>query len=139
MAVTISFLADQVGVSTDAVRYYERRGLLLPPPRSDSGYRLYDEEACYRLSFIKSAQHAGLRLDDIKDLLEIMDRGGCPCGHTATLVDRRTAEVDAELTRLRALRKQLVALGEKSRECTELQLSAWWCAATTDCEGGEAL
>lgn len=58
--------------------------------------------------FIKSAQRSGLRLRDIDELLVIMDAGNCPCGHTADLVEKRLAEVDAEITRLEALRSSLV-------------------------------
>jgi hypothetical protein len=42
MALTVSTLADQAGLSADTVRYYERVGLLPPPARSAAGYRLYD-------------------------------------------------------------------------------------------------
>jgi hypothetical protein len=49
MALTVSALADQVGLSADTVRYYERVGLLPEPARSASGYRLYDQTAVGRL------------------------------------------------------------------------------------------
>jgi DNA-binding transcriptional MerR regulator len=138
MAVTISKLADQIGVSTDTLRYYERRGLLPEPPRSQSGYRLYDEKLIERLAFIKSAQRIGLRLDDIKELLEVMDKGSCPCGHTAGMVERRVAEIDAELRRLRAMRKQLVALGEWNKACIDIDAPGWWCATDPVWKGGES-
>jgi DNA-binding transcriptional MerR regulator len=137
MTETISSVADRAGVSADTLRYYERRGLLAPPERGPNGYRLYDEEVLERLAFIKNAQRVGLRLDDVKELLEVLDRGTCPCGHTAVLVDRRLAEVEAELSRLRAMRRQLVALRDRNRECTALDEDAWWCATPTE-KGGEA-
>jgi hypothetical protein len=62
MALTASALADRVGLSPDAVRYYERRGLLPQPARSAAGWRLYDEHAVERLRFVKGAQRVGLRL-----------------------------------------------------------------------------
>jgi DNA-binding transcriptional MerR regulator len=49
MALAVSALADQVGLSADTVRYYERVGLLPEPARSASGYRLYDQTAVGRL------------------------------------------------------------------------------------------
>ena len=134
MTMTISTLAGHAGVSADTLRYYERRGLLAPPRRSGSGYRLYGEDALDRLRFIKNAQHMGLRLDDVKELLEIMDRGACPCGHTAALVERRLIELDAELARLQAMRKQLVGLGDRTRGCTDVDPDDWWC--TTEAYGG---
>ncbi|HUP70182.1 MAG TPA: MerR family DNA-binding transcriptional regulator [Acidimicrobiales bacterium] len=43
--LTVSKVAEQVGTSTDTLRYYERIGLLPVADRSPSGYRLYDAEA----------------------------------------------------------------------------------------------
>jgi DNA-binding transcriptional MerR regulator len=136
MAVTISVLADEVGVTTDTLRYYERRGLLEAPARSAAGYRLYGGEAADRVRFIKSAQHAGLRLGDIRQLLEVMDRGACPCGHTTALVERRLAEVDVEIGRLVAMRRQLAKIAERSRSCTDPHQNEWWCA-TAITRGGD--
>ena len=48
MALTVSALADQTGLSPDTVRYYERVGLLPQPARSAAGYRLYDQTAIGR-------------------------------------------------------------------------------------------
>lgn len=126
MAVTISELAGQAGVSPDTLRYYERRGLLRPPARSTSGYRLYDEAVIERLRFIKNAQRIGLRLDDVKELLEISDRGACPCGHTATVLERRLKDLDEELRHLRVMRRDLSAFRERNAACTRSE-AGWWC------------
>ncbi len=127
MAHTISVLADRLGLRTDTVRYYERLGLLPPPERSRAGYRLYDEEAGERLLFIKGAQRMGLRLGDIKELLDVRDRGQCPCGHTQTLVRRRLAEVEAEIEQLTAMRGQLLNLKKRNEECLADPVDEWAC------------
>jgi DNA-binding transcriptional MerR regulator len=127
MAHTISVLADSFGLTTDTVRYYERLGLLPAPQRSRAGYRLYDEEAGERLQFIKGAQRMGLRLGDIKELLDVRDRGQCPCGHTQTLVQRRLAEVDDEIKQLTGLRRQLLDLKERNEACLDDPLDEWLC------------
>ena len=116
---TISALASSVGLKPDTVRYYERVGLLPPAPRSPAGYRLYGEEATERLRFIRGAQGVGLRLADIKELLEVRDRGQCPCRRTDVLVRRRLAEVEAEMARLRERRRQLVDLRTRNGACLE--------------------
>ncbi|MFC4969113.1 MerR family transcriptional regulator [Paenibacillus sp. GCM10023248] len=51
--------------------YYERRGLLINPPRSESGYRMYSNEAVEDIRFIKRAQDLGFTLDEIKTLLHV--------------------------------------------------------------------
>jgi DNA-binding transcriptional MerR regulator len=89
IALTVSALADQAGLSPDTVRYYERVGLLPEPARSAAGYRLYDQAAVGRLRLIKGAQRAGLRLREIGELLQVADQGQCPCGHTETLLRQR--------------------------------------------------
>jgi MerR HTH family regulatory protein len=71
-------LAARVGVSPDAVRHYERLGLLPPPERSMAGYQRYDERAVQRLRFVQGAQRVGLRLREIAELLEIVDPGPVP-------------------------------------------------------------
>jgi DNA-binding transcriptional MerR regulator len=135
MALTVSALADQAGLSADTVRYYERVGLLPKPARSAAGYRLYDQDTVGRLRLIKGAQRAGLRLRDIGELLQVADRGQCPCGHTETLLRERLAEVRAELDRLQALETELTRLLEQHPDpaCPEMvtAAAAWWCA--TDC------
>ena len=132
MALTVSALADQAGLSADTVRYYERVGLLPKPARSAAGYRLYDQTAIGRIQLIKSAQRAGLRLREIGELLQVADHGQCPCGHTEDLLRRRLAEVRGELDRLRALEADLNRLLERQPDpsCPEATTAAmaWWCA-----------
>lgn len=103
----MSKLAEQVGTSADTVRYYERIGLLPEPDRSPSGYRLYGDDAVERVRFIKRAQRFGLRLEDIGELMQIRERGLCPCGHTRQLLERRAAQLDEELTTIAALRDDI--------------------------------
>ena len=132
MALTVSALAATAGLSADTVRYYERVGLLPPAARSPAGYRLYDQGAVGRLRLIKGAQRAGLRLREIGELLQVADRGQCPCGHTETLLRQRLAEVQAELVRLQALETELTRLLEHYPDptCPETVTAAadWWCA-----------
>lgn len=105
--LTVSRLAGLVGISGDAVRYYERIGLLPEPDRSPAGYRLYDDDAVERLRFVKRAQRFGLRLEDIGELLDIRERGLCPCGHTRELLERRLASLDEEMAALATLRHDI--------------------------------
>ena len=120
MALNVSHIAKRSGVSPDAVRYYEREGLQPPARRSPSGYRQFEGSTVERIRFIKGAQQLGLTLVEIRELLDIQDRGACPCGHTRTLIERHLAAIDAEMHRLTELREELSAM------------AALDCAATTD-------
>ena len=106
----VAELADEVGVPPDTVRYYERAGLLPPPPRTSAGYRIYPPGTVDRIRFIRGCARLGLRLADIADLLAVRDTGVCPCEPAERLLDRRIADIDAELARLGALRVELVRM-----------------------------
>jgi len=138
MALRVSGVARQAGVSPDAVRFYEREGLLPAPPRSPSGYREFEDATPLRIRFIKGAQEVGLKLAEIKELLEIQDRGACPCGHTRTIVERRIEEIDDEVARLSALRSVLAETA--GLECPATNESDLWpCEVTFIKRGGERL
>lgn len=134
----VAELADAAGVSRDTVRYYERAGLLAPPPRTASGYRRYPPEAVDRILFIQGCQRLGLRLREIADLLAVRDTGVCPCEPAEQLLRRHIEEIDAELARLTALRgdmvRTLTSLPEG--ECPDVGPGIW-CPPTADGEGGD--
>ena len=103
----IGELAKQVGVTPDTIRYYEREGLLPPAERTPSGYRDYGPEVLDDLRFIKKAQALGLKLSDVREVLEISSGGKPPCEHVRATVSARLVEVEERLRELRALRATL--------------------------------
>ncbi len=103
----IGELAMSAGVTSDTIRYYEREGLLPLADRTPSGYRDYGPEAVDDLQFIKKAQALGLKLGDIREVLEISSGGKAPCEHVRATVAGRLAEVEQRLKELRALRSTL--------------------------------
>jgi DNA-binding transcriptional MerR regulator len=136
-ALTVSKLGERVGVTPDTIRYYERSGLLPAPERTPSGYRVYREEAADRLSFIKGPQRLGLRLREIRELLDVLDRGLCPCGHTETLLRGRIGEIEEEVAQLGNLKEQLVRFVEDfpAEQCDG---GGWPCEAEFIRAGKEA-
>lgn len=125
--MTVAALARAANSSSDAVRHYERVGLLPPPPRSSDGYRRYDESAIDRLHFIQGAQRLGLRLREIRELLNIRDTGVCPCGDAGRLIRARLDEINAELTRLNSLYSTLAELVDQlpSPDCPDPSPGVW--------------
>jgi DNA-binding transcriptional MerR regulator len=130
----VAQLARSVGVSPDAIRYYEREGLLAHPPRTAAGYRHYPPESIDRVRFIQGCQRLGLRLRDIATLLSIRDTGTCPCEPAEQLLHRRITELDAELARLTALRAELVRTVTTLPEGCQQPDPGTWCPPT-DPEG----
>jgi len=103
----ISRLAKQAGVPIKAIRYYEDVGLLPKPSRTASGYRLYSPDSADRLHFIKKAQNLGLRLDEIKEILDLADRGRCPCGHVQAFLKTRLRELQQKIADLRLIERRV--------------------------------
>ena len=136
MALKVSDIAKRSGISPDAVRFYEKEGLLPPAPRTESGYRAYDESTTQRIDFIKGAQAMGLKLAEIRELLDIQDKGACPCGHTRTIVERRVAELDVEIERLAKMRAQLAAMAQLDCPATT-EGDLWACEVEFIRKGGE--
>jgi len=111
----IGELADEAGVSTKTVRYYESIGILSEPRRTDSGYRDYDPDSVRRLRFIREAQSTGLSLSEIQSVLELKDTGSRSCEHTTGLLDQHLAEIDQQLATLQQARAELLTLAERAR------------------------
>jgi len=107
--VRIGELAKRSGFAESQIRYYERRGLLPRPGRSESGYRLYGEADVGRLQLIRRAKLHGLPLSEAAELLELAESGCCeqtePAAQAA--VERRIADVDDQVAELQALRAAL--------------------------------
>jgi DNA-binding transcriptional MerR regulator len=137
VALRVSDVANKTGVSADTIRFYERKGLLPPPQRTPSGYRQYRPSVVERVRFIKGAQSLELSLSEIRELLEIKDRGACPCGHTKAIVEQHIAEIDDEVRKLRRLRSELESL--RTLEWFDLGRSSagsWPCGAEFVKRGG---
>ncbi|MBY8096145.1 Zn(2+)-responsive transcriptional regulator [Vibrio fluvialis] len=107
----IGELAKRCGVSTDTLRFYEKNALILPAGRSNSGYRLYDEENQKQVSFILKAKELGLSLEEIKELLEIrLEATEHSCAEVKSITSAKLALIDekiAELTRIRSALKKI--------------------------------
>lgn len=105
----IGELAQRAGLSTDTIRYYERLGLLSAPARGQNRYRNYDANAMEDLDFIRKARASGLKLSDVRDVMQIADGGRTPCDHVRATITARLAEVEERLRELRSLRTTLKA------------------------------
>ena len=106
----IGALAAQLGLNPKTIRYYEQLGLLPPPTRTDSGYRLYDGRDETRLSFILQAKAIGLTLAEIRDILTVQAGGSPPCAYVLALLDQKVVEIDRRLAALTEVRAELVTL-----------------------------
>lgn len=103
----IGDVSKHSGVGVEALRFYEKSGLLDSPARTFSGYRVYDEGVLERLAFIKRAQALGFSLDEIRRIVDDARRGESPCDEVREIVRRRMAELDERLRELHRYRREL--------------------------------
>jgi MerR family Zn(II)-responsive transcriptional regulator of zntA len=104
----ISEVASMTGITPDALRYYERLGVLPRPLRSAGGLRTYGDDVLPRVRFIQQAQAMGLTLKDVKELVANEGRGGHQrCRRVRDLLKARLADVDARISEMQAFRRTL--------------------------------
>lgn len=112
MTLTIGNLAEQAAVNVQTLRYYERRGLLPPPPRTEGGYRQYPPGSVARVRFIRRAQRLGFSLKEIAELLELRVHPRRSCTEMRRKAEVKRAEIDRKIRSLRDLRGALEDLIE---------------------------
>ncbi len=106
-SITIGKAASLAGLSTQAIRYYEREGLVPKPSRTHTGYRVYGPEAVRRLNFIRTARTLGLSLDEIKEILRLSRTGRAPCCRVRELLGEKLDDLDRRISELRRFRANL--------------------------------
>jgi DNA-binding transcriptional MerR regulator len=117
----IGEVAERVGLSLRTVRYYEEVGLAAPSARSEGGFRLYSEDDVQRLLVVRRMKPLGLSLEEMRELLEVLDRSARPeeleIADLREVVaglesygergDERIAQLERELAEARKLRLRI--------------------------------
>lgn len=103
----IGEVSKQSGIGIEALRFYEKSGLLDRPSRTYSGYRVYSAGVLDRLAFIKRAQALGFSLQEIKQIIADARTGREPCDEVREIVRHRLEELDERMREMRRYRKEL--------------------------------
>lgn len=123
----IGELATRASVNVQTIRYYERRGLLAEPNRTEAGYRIYPPETARVVRFIKRAQGLGFSLEEVERLLGLRDDRVSSCDEVKALALMKIEAIEEKLHRLTALKTALETLvgscdrGDSVRECPILE------------------
>ncbi|MFQ5846942.1 MAG: heavy metal-responsive transcriptional regulator [Candidatus Methylomirabilales bacterium] len=110
----IGKVAKQLGLNPRTIRYYESLGLLPPPLRSESRYRLYTPQTLELLRFIQKAKTLGFTLTEIREIIALRQRGDLPCPHVHALLTERVHTLSRQIRDLTLLRDELSGLARKS-------------------------
>ncbi len=128
----IGELAKLVGISTSAVRYYEKEGLIAPAPRTDAGYRMYSPNTVGRLQFLLRTKALGLSLQEVGELLASpREDAGAERDRLRHLVAHKIADTRGRIAELTAQNLELESLYVRlvrspGRECGHLGDCACW-------------
>jgi len=106
----IGELAKKAGVDVQTVRYYEREGLIAPPSRTATGYRIYGPAHLERLNFVRHCRSLEMPLAEIKRLTTLSTDRRVSCEQVDALVQAHLDRVRAKLRALEVLEKQLATL-----------------------------
>jgi MerR family Zn(II)-responsive transcriptional regulator of zntA len=100
-------LSEKLDMTAKAIRYYEQAGIIPPPTRNKSNYRVYSEKDLKRLDFIKKARSVNFSLEDIKAIIGIKEEGKLPCNKVVGLLEEKITELDKQIEEMIKFRKQL--------------------------------
>ena len=112
-AISIGKLSKRTKVNIETIRYYERSGVLAPPPRTRGGHRAYGEDHLKRLNFVRRSRELGFSLDEIRQMLRLVD------GHDVTCeqVREMTLEHDVQ-TKIADFKRMERSLKATAAQCT---------------------
>ncbi len=111
--VTIGALSKQTGCHIETVRYYERIGVLLKPPRSEGGHRLYGREHIKRLMFVRRSRELGFSLGEIRTLLKLVDGKQYTCREVKALMEEHLGDIKKKISDLKRLQKTLADISSQ--------------------------
>src|SRR5438105_4888581 len=120
--LTRGTLAVRSGCNIETIRYYERIGILPPPPRSQGGHRLYGQDLIKRLTFVRRSRGLGFTLEEIRQLLRLVDGSNYTCAQVETLAHAHARDIRQKIADLRKLKSVLESMasrctGDEVPEC----------------------
>jgi MerR family transcriptional regulator, mercuric resistance operon regulatory protein len=126
-AFPIGKLSKRSGVKIETIRYYERAEMLVPPPRTASGRRVYDVTDLRILVFIRRARELGFSLDEIRVLLRLGGPEKATCREVRAIAAHHLDHIRAKIGDLKKLERLLSSTvarcsGKTAPECPVLDV-----------------
>jgi len=121
--LTTGDVAKLAKVGTETIRFYERKGIIEEPPRSQSGYRQYTTTTVQKIQFIKLAQDLGFTLKDIGELLALKVDNFASCSRVKLKTEAKLLEITSKIKDLKRIQRSLKKLtdscdkNKNTKEC----------------------
>ena len=106
----IGELSALSGLSIDTIRFYEKQGLIPPPRRTDTNYRMYDADSPRRLIFIRKARDLGFTLQETGQLLALSEDGHAGAGDVKERAKVKLGDLDRKIAEMQEMRRSLEKL-----------------------------
>lgn len=116
----ISDLAKKTQLSTDTVRFYEKKNLIRSSYRADNNYKYYDDEMLKRLIFIKRCRSLDMTLHEITQLLEQLQHPEQGCKIIDQLIEEHIQHVETRILELQSFKTQLYDLRQSCSSNTTI-------------------
>ena len=107
-SLSIGARSRRTGVKAPMIRFYEARGLVPDPGRTEGGQRRYGDAEAARLAFVAHARQLGFDLDAIAELIALQEAPLDAHGEAHRIATARLAEVRDRIARLRRLEGELM-------------------------------
>jgi len=111
-SLTIGKVANLTGIGVETIRFYEKRGLIDAPPRTESGYRQYPKSTVARVRFIRHAKELGFTLREIRELMSIRLDPSVRCEDVRQIAQGKLADINERIQSLGRMRDTLENLVE---------------------------
>lgn len=103
----ISEVSEKYGLTQDALRYYERIGLIPPVKRNPNGIREYDDYSCGWIEFIHCMRKAGIQVEVLVEYVQLYQQGPKTKEARKELLKEEYRRLDARITELQLLKERL--------------------------------
>lgn len=101
--MNIGQAANASGVSAKMIRYYEQIGLIRPPSRTDSNYRVYDSNDVHVLRFIRRARTLGFSMEETSALLALWQDKARASAEVRDIASGHVAALEAKIAELESM------------------------------------
>ena len=120
--MNISDVAKKTGLTSKAIRFYEEKGLVTAPLRTENGYRSYTARHIEELTLLRQSRQVGFTLEECREMVMLFNN---PQRHSADVKARtleKVAEIESHIRELNQMRDRLLVLaascpGDDGAEC----------------------